>query len=96
MFTEIYWLKLWEIVNNKKNSSLIISIFRPKKKKNQYLICVNFLQLELKLGIGGTSYKDFIQSLHLPMQLRFNNISSYVCICGFIERMLNSCVCSPE
>ncbi|GAB2222866.1 hypothetical protein Drorol1_Dr00016997 [Drosera rotundifolia] len=25
--------------------------------------------LELKLGIGGTSYKDFIQSLHLPMQL---------------------------
>ncbi|XP_010443991.1 PREDICTED: uncharacterized protein LOC104726758 [Camelina sativa] len=25
--------------------------------------------LELKLGIGGTSYADFIQSLHLPMQL---------------------------
>ncbi|KAL9262648.1 ORANGE, chloroplastic-like protein [Drosera capensis] len=25
--------------------------------------------LELKLGIGGTSYKDFIQSMHLPMQL---------------------------
>lgn len=25
--------------------------------------------LELKLGIGGTSYEDFIQSMHLPMQL---------------------------
>lgn len=25
--------------------------------------------LELKLGLGGTSYKDFIQNLHLPMQL---------------------------
>ncbi|THF96989.1 hypothetical protein TEA_019935 [Camellia sinensis var. sinensis] len=26
--------------------------------------------LELKLGLGGTSYADFIQSVHLPMQLR--------------------------
>ncbi|GMP23840.1 hypothetical protein CsSME_00001299 [Camellia sinensis var. sinensis] len=25
--------------------------------------------LELKLGLGGTSYADFIQSVHLPMQL---------------------------
>lgn len=25
--------------------------------------------LELKLGIGGTSYADFIQNVHLPMQL---------------------------
>lgn len=25
--------------------------------------------LELKLGIGGTSYSDFIRSMHLPMQL---------------------------
>ncbi|KAF5949075.1 hypothetical protein HYC85_015032 [Camellia sinensis] len=25
--------------------------------------------LELKLGLGGTSYEDFIRSLHLPMQL---------------------------
>ncbi|XP_073013718.1 protein ORANGE-LIKE, chloroplastic-like [Typha latifolia] len=25
--------------------------------------------LELKLGIGGTSYEDFIRSLHLPLQL---------------------------
>uniref|UniRef100_A0A166A3Q2 Uncharacterized protein n=1 Tax=Daucus carota subsp. sativus TaxID=79200 RepID=A0A166A3Q2_DAUCS len=29
--------------------------------------------LELKLGIGGTSYADFIQSMHLPMQLRWYN-----------------------
>ncbi|KAE9465043.1 hypothetical protein C3L33_03032, partial [Rhododendron williamsianum] len=27
--------------------------------------------LELKLGIGGTSYADFISSMHLPMQLRY-------------------------
>ncbi|XP_021676995.2 protein ORANGE-LIKE, chloroplastic isoform X2 [Hevea brasiliensis] len=25
--------------------------------------------LELKLGLGGTSYEDFIRSMHLPMQL---------------------------
>lgn len=28
-------------------------------------------QLELKLGLGGTSYKDFIRQMHLPMQLRW-------------------------
>lgn len=28
------------------------------------------LQLELKLGLGGTTYEDFIRSLHLPLQLR--------------------------
>ena len=28
-------------------------------------------QLELKLGLGGTSYEDFIHTLHLPMQLRY-------------------------
>jgi len=28
------------------------------------------VQLELKLGLGGTSYEDFIRSVHLPMQLR--------------------------
>lgn len=28
-------------------------------------------QLELKLGLGGTSYEDFIRSMHLPLQLRF-------------------------
>jgi hypothetical protein len=27
--------------------------------------------LELKLGIGGTSYEDFIRNMHLPLQLRF-------------------------
>ncbi|KAG8496592.1 hypothetical protein CXB51_007752 [Gossypium anomalum] len=29
--------------------------------------------LELKLGLGGTSYADFISSMHLPMQLRYGN-----------------------
>jgi hypothetical protein len=28
-------------------------------------------QLELKLGLGGTSYPDFIRTMHLPMQLRY-------------------------
>jgi hypothetical protein len=28
------------------------------------------MQLELKLGLGGTSYEDFIRTLHLPLQLR--------------------------
>lgn len=31
------------------------------------------LQLELKLGLGGTSYEDFIRNMHLPMQLRYVN-----------------------
>ncbi|KAL0452609.1 UNVERIFIED_CONTAM: protein ORANGE-GREEN, chloroplastic [Sesamum latifolium] len=30
--------------------------------------------LELKLGLGGTSYADFIRSVHLPMQLSWSNI----------------------
>ncbi|MBA0761671.1 hypothetical protein Gotri_024286 [Gossypium trilobum] len=29
--------------------------------------------LELKLGLGGTTYADFISSMHLPMQLRYGN-----------------------
>lgn len=28
-------------------------------------------QLELRLGIGGTSYVDFIHNTHLPEQLRY-------------------------
>lgn len=40
------------------------------------VICINvstctLWQLELKLGIGGTSYEDFIRSMHLPLQLRY-------------------------
>ncbi|PPE01578.1 hypothetical protein GOBAR_DD01365 [Gossypium barbadense] len=31
------------------------------------------LSLELKLGLGGTTYADFISSMHLPMQLRYGN-----------------------
>ena len=33
------------------------------------------MQLELKLGLGGTSYEDFIRSVHLPMQLRYYHFS---------------------
>lgn len=33
------------------------------------------MQLELKLGIGGTSYEDFIRSMHLPIQLRYVLVS---------------------
>ena len=28
------------------------------------------MQLELKLGLGGTSYEDFIRNMYLPLQLR--------------------------
>ncbi|MBA0609151.1 hypothetical protein Godav_021261, partial [Gossypium davidsonii] len=31
--------------------------------------------LELKLGLGGTTYADFISSMHLPMQLSFVSCS---------------------
>ncbi|CAL0317030.1 unnamed protein product [Lupinus luteus] len=53
----------------------------PKTLKKLYLTSTSFIAaivlfggliaptLELKLGIGGTSYEDFIRSLHLPMQL---------------------------
>lgn len=34
-------------------------------------------QLELKLGLGGTSYEDFIRNMHLPMQLRYFMKSSF-------------------
>ncbi|KAL5740013.1 hypothetical protein ACOSP7_028894 [Xanthoceras sorbifolium] len=53
----------------------------PKTLKQLYLTCLSFISgiiifggliaptLELKLGLGGTSYEDFIRSLHLPLQL---------------------------
>ncbi|KAK3032120.1 hypothetical protein RJ639_035930 [Escallonia herrerae] len=53
----------------------------PKTLKQLYLTSFSFISgiivfggliaptLELKLGLGGTSYKDFIQNMHLPMQL---------------------------
>ncbi|XP_068329847.1 protein ORANGE, chloroplastic-like [Pyrus communis] len=33
------------------------------------LLLIVEVSLELKLGIGGTSYKDFIVNMHLPLQL---------------------------
>ncbi|KAK2982787.1 hypothetical protein RJ640_006074 [Escallonia rubra] len=53
----------------------------PKTLKQLYLTSFSFISgiivfggliaptLELKLGLGGTSYEDFIQNVHLPMQL---------------------------
>lgn len=53
----------------------------PKTLKQLYLTSFSFVSgiiifggliaptLELKLGIGGTSYEDFIRSMHLPLQL---------------------------
>ncbi|KAF3778214.1 hypothetical protein EJ110_NYTH41883 [Nymphaea thermarum] len=50
-------------------------------RRNLYLTCFLLISgiilfggflaptLELKLGLGGTSYEDFIRSLHLPLQL---------------------------
>ncbi|KGN48271.1 protein ORANGE-LIKE, chloroplastic [Cucumis sativus] len=53
----------------------------PKTLKQQYLTSLSVIwgiivfggliapTLELKLGLGGTSYEDFIRNMHLPMQL---------------------------
>ncbi|KAF7818807.1 protein ORANGE-LIKE, chloroplastic [Senna tora] len=53
----------------------------PKTLKKLYLTSLSFTSaiivfggliaptLELKLGLGGTSYEDFIRSMHLPLQL---------------------------
>ncbi|GAB4856368.1 hypothetical protein Ancab_014288 [Ancistrocladus abbreviatus] len=53
----------------------------PKTLKQLYLTSFSMIlgiilfggllapSLELKLGLGGTSYQDFIRSMHLPMQL---------------------------
>ncbi|KAI4300505.1 hypothetical protein L6164_033876 [Bauhinia variegata] len=53
----------------------------PKTLKKLYLTSMSFISaivlfggliaptLELKLGLGGTSYEDFIRSMHLPLQL---------------------------
>ncbi|KAJ0554092.1 hypothetical protein HanRHA438_Chr08g0358041 [Helianthus annuus] len=53
----------------------------PKTLKQLYLTSFSFISgiivfggllapvLELKLGVGGTSYKDFITNMHLPLQL---------------------------
>ncbi|XP_075639253.1 protein ORANGE-LIKE, chloroplastic [Castanea sativa] len=56
-------------------------VLTPKTLKQLYLTSVSFISgiiifggliaptLELKLGLGGTSYEDFIRSMHLPVQL---------------------------
>ncbi|KAL5545799.1 hypothetical protein UlMin_005486 [Ulmus minor] len=53
----------------------------PRTLKQLYLTSVSFISgiivfggliaptLELKLGLGGTSYEDFIRNMHLPLQL---------------------------
>eukprot|EP00262_Sarcandra_glabra_P016112 TRINITY_DN5126_c0_g1_i2.p1 TRINITY_DN5126_c0_g1~~TRINITY_DN5126_c0_g1_i2.p1 ORF type:complete len:314 (+),score=42.31 TRINITY_DN5126_c0_g1_i2:148-1089(+) len=53
----------------------------PANLKQYYATCFSLIAgviifggllaptLELKLGLGGTSYEDFIRSMHLPMQL---------------------------
>ncbi|KAB5552986.1 hypothetical protein DKX38_010297 [Salix brachista] len=53
----------------------------PKTLRQLYLTSFSFISgiilfggliaptLELKLGLGGTSYEDFIRSMHLPLQL---------------------------
>ncbi|XP_063946750.1 protein ORANGE, chloroplastic isoform X2 [Daucus carota subsp. sativus] len=54
-----------------KNAELGISNEEPETELPNFPSFIPFLPplLELKLGIGGTSYADFIQSMHLPMQL---------------------------
>ncbi|KAG5556525.1 hypothetical protein RHGRI_006956 [Rhododendron griersonianum] len=58
-----------------------LSHVTPKTLKQLYLTSFSIVSgiiffgallapmLELKLGIGGTSYEDFIRNMHLPMQL---------------------------
>ncbi|CAM8916874.1 unnamed protein product [Rhodiola kirilowii] len=58
-----------------------LSNVTPKTLKQLYLTSLSFISgvivfggliapvLELKLGIGGTSYEDFIRGMHLPLQL---------------------------
>ncbi|XP_068635176.1 protein ORANGE-GREEN, chloroplastic-like [Aristolochia californica] len=53
----------------------------PGNLKQYYAVCFSLIAgimlfggllaptLELKLGLGGTSYEDFIRNMHLPMQL---------------------------
>lgn len=47
-------------------------------------------QLELRLGIGGTSYEDFIRNLHLPMQLRYVywNLNFIFELCKVVYRVI--------
>ncbi|KAF8396391.1 hypothetical protein HHK36_018008 [Tetracentron sinense] len=61
----------------------------PKTLKQLYLTSFSFISgiilfgglvapaLELKLGLGGTSYEDFIRNMHLPLQLSALN---YPCL----------------
>ncbi|KAL8261836.1 hypothetical protein R6Q59_025885 [Mikania micrantha] len=58
-----------------------LPLVTPKTLKQLYLTSFSFVSgiivfggllapmLELKLGLGGTSYKDFISNMHLPLQL---------------------------
>lgn len=49
----------------------IVVLEKPEWLQIYVMPFAAYFQLELKLGIGGTSYSDFISSMHLPMQLRY-------------------------
>ncbi|XWS56015.1 hypothetical protein CRYUN_Cryun09bG0050400 [Craigia yunnanensis] len=64
-----------------QSSIPFLSYVTPKTMKQLYFTSVAFISgiivfggliapiLELKLGLGGTSYEDFIRNMHLPLQL---------------------------
>ncbi|CAK7327503.1 unnamed protein product [Dovyalis caffra] len=54
-----------------KNAELGISNENQESELPDFPSFIPFLPplLELKLGLGGTSYADFIHTMHLPMQL---------------------------
>lgn len=52
-------------------------------------------QLELKLGLGGTSYADFIRNMHLPMQLRWL-LKLYLIFYPSNDSIINDCCWIPR
>ncbi|KAL3358082.1 hypothetical protein AABB24_015300 [Solanum stoloniferum] len=80
-FGQMQFQEIQDNIRSRRNKIFLLMEETPKTLKQLYLTSFSFIAgimvfggllapiLELKLGLGGTSYEDFIRNMHLPMQL---------------------------
>ncbi|CAN1772213.1 Protein ORANGE-LIKE, chloroplastic [Linum perenne] len=80
-FVQMQTQDIEENIRSRRNKIFLLMEETPRTLKQLYLTSFSFVSgiimfggliaptLEVKLGIGGTSYEDFIRSMHLPLQL---------------------------
>ncbi|AQK71534.1 chaperone protein dnaJ-related [Zea mays] len=80
-FAQMQSQEIEDNIMSRRNKIFLLMEESPKTMKQLYMTSFSVISgiiifggliapvLELKLGLGGTSYEDFIRTLHLPLQL---------------------------